>query len=311
MNRRQFAKALGVGTVALGINKTVLPFAEETPQISITIDDFNLFGASRSVAERRNRALLEALRAHSNLKAAAFICGRNIDSETGRAIVKQWGEAGHIIANHTYSHWFYPNHSFEEFAQDALRMEGLIKDLPGFTKRFRFPALKEGDTIERRDKMRTFLREHGYRTGYVTVDASDWYIDQHLRARLAQNPAANLSGYKEYYLNHLWDRAWFYDGLSRKALGRSVEHTLLIHHNVLNELFLGDVLRMFKSKGWRLIDAVDAFTDPVFSTAPNILPAGESIVWALAKETGRFNDLLRYPGEDEVYEKPKMDALGL
>jgi len=311
MNRRQFAKALGVGTVALGINETVLPFADEAPQVSITIDDFNLFGAARSVAEQRNRALLETLRARFNLKAAAFICGRNIDSKLGLDIVRHWGEAGHMIANHTYSHWFYPNHSFEEFAQDVLRVEALIKDLPGFKKRFRFPALKEGDTIYRRDKMRGFLRDHGYSMGYVTVDASDWYIDQRLRARLAQNPGADLSGYKEYYLNHLWDRARFYDGLSRKGLGRSVKHTLLIHHNVLNELFLGDVLLMFKSKGWRLIDAVDAFTDPVFSAAPNILPAGESIVWALAKETGRFNDILRYPGEDEVYEKPKMDELGL
>jgi peptidoglycan/xylan/chitin deacetylase (PgdA/CDA1 family) len=311
MNRREFAKTLGMGAVALSLNKTARSFAGEAPQLAITIDDFNLFGASRSIAEKRNHAILEALRAHSNLKAAAFICGRNIDSELGRDIVKQWGEAGHIVANHTYSHWFYPNHSFADFAQDALRVEVLIKDLPGFTKLFRFPALKEGDTVERRDKMRAFLRDHGYRMGYVTIDASDWYIDQRLRARLAQNPKANVSGYKEYYLNHVWDRAQYYGGLSRKVVGRSVKHTLLIHHNVLNELFLGDVLRMFKSKGWRLLNAVDAFSDPVFSAAPNILPAGESIIWALAKETGKFNEVLRYPGEDDVYEKPKMDGLGL
>jgi peptidoglycan-N-acetylglucosamine deacetylase len=79
----------------------------------------------------------------------------------------------------------------------------------------------------------------------------------------------------------------------------------------LNELFLGDVLAMFQSKGWRLINAQDAFTDPVFSAEPNILPAGESIIWALAKESGKFNGMLRYPGEDSEYEKPKMDKLGL
>jgi peptidoglycan-N-acetylglucosamine deacetylase len=311
MNRRQFAKALGIAAVTLGTSRTGLAFGDETPRISITIDDFNLFGASPAVAEQRNRALLNALRAHSNLKAAAFICGRNIDNELGRSIVKEWGNAGHIIANHTYSHWYYPNHSFEQYAPDILRVEALIKDLPGFTKRFRFPALKEGDTIERRDKMRAFLKEHGYRMGYVTVDASDWYIDQRLRARLANNARADVAPYKEFYLSHLWDRAAFYDSLSRKALGRSVKHTLLIHHNVLNEFFLADVLDMFQSKGWKLIDAADAFTDPVFSAAPDILPAGESIIWALAKESGKFDDILRYPGEDETYEKPKMDKLGL
>jgi hypothetical protein len=38
---------------------------------------------------------------------------------------------------------------------------------------------------------------------------------------------------------------------------------------------------------------------------------GESLIWALAKQTGRFDHELRYPGEDDVYENPKMDALRL
>ena len=42
-----------------------------------------------------------------------------------------------------------------------------------------------------------------------------------------------------------------------------------------------------------------------------ILPAGESLIWALAKESNKFDRSLRYPGEDGDYEKPKMDALGL
>jgi hypothetical protein len=311
MDRRQFSQTIGLATAGLVMSRTAAPFLAEAPQLAITIDDFNFFGASGAVAEQRNRALLGALRAHKDLKVAAFICGKNIDSEAGKSLVREWGDAGHLICNHTYSHWFYPNHKFEEFAQDAVRCEPLIKEMPGFTRRFRFPALKEGDTLEKRDRMRAFLKDHGYGMGYVTVDASDWYIDQRLRARLAQNPKAEPGGYKQYYLDHLWDRATFYDGLARKVLGRGVRHTLLIHHNVLNELFLSDVLDMFAIKGWKLIDAEHAFSDPVFSTAPNIVPAGESIIWALAKETGRFNDVLRYPGEDSEYEKPKMDKLGL
>ena len=293
------------------MSNSVRAFRADRPQLSITIDDFNLFGASQEVALRRNRSLLQALQDHGNLKAAAFPVGKHIDSDFGKSLVREWGSAGHMIGNHTYSHWFYPNRTFEEFAEDALRVEPLIKDMPGFTRRFRFPALKEGDTLERRDKMRAFLKAHGYEMGYVSVDASDWYIDQRLRARLASNPNADMTGYKEYYLNHLWDRATFYDDLATKVLGRRVKHTLLIHHNVLNEMFLGDVLSMFESKGWRLVNARDAFTDPIFSAMPNNLPAGESIIWALAKETGKFNNVLRYPGEDGDYEKPKMDKLGL
>ena len=310
MDRRDFVRTLSIGAAALAMPKITFPFSDSAPQIAITIDDFNLFRATPAIAQKRNQALLAALR-HSNLKAAAFIAARNVDSDLGKSLVREWGKAGHLIGNHTYSHWLYNNRTFEEFSADVLRCEAVIKDLPGFTRLFRFPLLKEGNTLERRDKMRAFLKQHSYRMGYVTIDASDWYIDERLRARLAANPNSDVSGYKDYYLNHLWDRAVYYENLSRKALGRSVKHTLLIHHNVLNELFLPDVLEMFKKKGWRFIDAADAFKDPVFSKTPNIMPAGESIVWALAKESGKYNDILRYPGEDSDYEKEKMDKLGL
>lgn len=300
-----------MAAVALSLPKITVPLSASAQQMAITIDDFNLFRALPSIAEKRNRTLLAALRAHSNLKAAAFITARHVDSEMGKDLVREWGMAGHLIANHTYSHWFYNNRTFEEFSADVLRCEAIIMDMPGFTRLFRFPMLKEGNTLARRDKMRDFLKQLSYRMGYVTIDASDWYIDERLRARLAANPKADLDGYRDYYLNHLWDRAIYYDDLSRRALGRSVKHTLLIHHNVLNELFLPDVLGMFKKKGWKLIDAADAFKDPIFSAAPNILPAGESIVWAIAKESGKFEEILRYPAEDGDYEKAKMDKLGL
>jgi hypothetical protein len=95
------------------------------------------------------------------------------------------------------------------------------------------------------------------------------------------------------------------------VLGREVKHTLLVHFNLLNALFLDDLLRMFESRGWKLIDATEAFKDPVFSRLPDSMPSGQSLVWALAKESGKFEKELRYPGENDTYEKPKMDALGL
>jgi hypothetical protein len=65
------------------------------------------------------------------------------------------------------------------------------------------------------------------------------------------------------------------------------------------------------SEGLQPVDAEYAYRDPVYEEQPKCLPAGESLIWALAKETGRFESQLRYPGEDGVYENPKMDALRL
>ena len=171
--------------------------------------------------------------------------------------------------------------------------------------------MKEGDTRVKRDACRAFLRKRGYRTGHVSIDASDWFYDQRLRARLAADGPVDLARYREAYLNHLWDRAIYYDALSRKVLGRSIPHVLLLHYNYSNALLLDDIAEMFASRGWRLIGTEEAFADPVYAKQPNIIPAGESLVWALAKESGRFAGELRYPGEDGEYEKDKVEALGL
>ena len=71
------------------------------------------------------------------------------------------------------------------------------------------------------------------------------------------------------------------------------------------------MIGMFIAKGWKAINAQRAYADLVYDLQPNILPAGESLIWGLARQTGKFEKELRYPGEDDLYENPKMDALKL
>jgi peptidoglycan-N-acetylglucosamine deacetylase len=313
MNRRNFVKVFGLGVAALGVGQFSFGALKDAPQVSITMDDFSWADAPKLKAEERNSAILKALREHGDLKAALFVKGKNVDNERGRRLLHAWDEAGHTIANHSYSHRQYnsPEVGFDDYAQDILRGEAVLKDAKNFRKIFRFPFLKEGETAEKRDRLRAFLKEHGYKNGHVTIDASDWYVDGRLVKRIKANPDADLKPYRDFYLSHIWERSLYYDDLARKVMGRSVRHTLLIHYNLLNALFLGDLLRMYESRGWKLIDAERAFADPVFASSPKIVPAGESLIWALAKETGKFDKLLRYPGEDGEYEKEKMDKLGL
>jgi hypothetical protein len=48
----------------------------------------------------------------------------------------------------------------------------------------------------------------------------------------------------------------------------------------------------------------------VFDEQPTLLPAGDSLVLALAVQKGKVK-LPRYPPEDGVYEAPSMDRLRL
>lgn len=314
MNRRSFNQSLGLTALFLGLAGVdqVSTSPAKRPQVAVTMDDFNWGNAVRLSASERNQAILATLNSHS-LKAALFVMGRNIDNEEGKALLKPWSEAGHLIGNHTYSHRNYNNPAMtaSNYEQDILRAESLLKEFPRFQKYFRFPMLKEGDTAQKRDDIRRILASHGYKNGHVTIDNSDWIVDQRLTARLKKNPESDLTPYRDFYLEHMWDRAQYYDALAHKVLGRAVKHTILTHFNLLNGLFLGDLLQMFKSKGWQLIDAEAAFRDQIFKAKPKVLPAGESIVWSLAKEKGTIAKSLRYPAEDGERENARMDKLGL
>jgi peptidoglycan/xylan/chitin deacetylase (PgdA/CDA1 family) len=316
MNRREFTTTLGMSALALGLGGNKLSGTtsanKQPPKIAITIDDFYWNKSVRLTPDERNQAILGALRSHG-LKAELFVAGGNADNEKGKALLSEWDRAGHLIGNHSYSHKYLNRAKVttEEFTADILKCERVLQGYSRYEKRFRFPFLKEGETAVKRDAVRSFLKQHGYTIGHVTIDASDWAIEDRLSARLTKDPSADIKPYRDFYLEHMWERALYYDKLAHQALGRSVKHTILMHFNLLNALFLNDLLDMFTHKGWKLIDAAEAFTDPVFSAEPKIVPAGESIIWAIAKETGKFDSQLRYPGEDSEYENAKMDKLGL
>ena len=313
MHRRKFLKTLGLGAAAFAVGPEFAFSTTKKPQIAITMDDPRVVTSCGLSAEQVNGKILGALAAHK-VKAALFVCGMRVDSDTGRALLRSWGEAGHMLGNHSYSHWYLPSKkiALDAFCDDIVKGEAVVTKMPGFEKIFRFPFFKEGDTLEKRDGVRKFLAGRGYGAiGRATVDASDWAIDSRMVARYAKQPDADLKPYRDFYLEHMWARSKYYDELARKVLGGPVKHTVLIHHTALNALFLGDLLAMYRERGWELIDAREAYRDPVYARQPDILPAGESLIWALAKESRKFDGELRYPGENDTYENPRMDELKL
>ncbi|HMI53855.1 MAG TPA: polysaccharide deacetylase family protein [Candidatus Saccharimonadales bacterium] len=280
------------------------------PQLALTLDDPRTNLENVMSWPEANSRLLKAISA-SNVRVALFVAGMRVDDAEGAKLISAWDQAGHIVANHSYSHLYYgPNTTYSEFAVDFLRNEKIIAPYHNRKQFFRYPFLKEGDSAAKRDQFRALLKERGYRVGHVTIDASDWYVDQRYRDRSVQQPKTPVAPYRDFLIAHLLDRATYYRQLAIDVLGRDIRHTILMHYTVLNALVLGDVMTAFERAGWQWIDASVAFEDPVFRSEAKTVPAGESLVWALAKETGKFPQL-RYPGEDDIYERPKLDSLGL
>jgi peptidoglycan-N-acetylglucosamine deacetylase len=303
------ASSLRVAIVTcVALATLLLPSLTSSQTIALTFDDGPNMGDTVGLGPAdRNAAILKQL-AEAHLKSILFVTRVDTDRKRNE-LIRQWGIEGHQIGNHTATHPDFDEVTLADYERELLTCDKAIRDMPGFIPRFRFPYLKEGNTVRKRDGFRAFLDFHSYMTGPVSVDASDWYYSERLSDRLKKDPHADMNPYRDAYLTHLYSRAQYYDGLSHIVLGRSVAHVLLLHHNLINALFLKDVIRMFKDKGWTLIDSEAAFKDPVYGVRPDTLPAGESVLWALAKQKGVPG--LRYPAEDDVYEKPILDRLGL
>ncbi len=188
---------------ALAVCATSL-IAQTRPKVAITMDDVRW----QIIPEDRRRYADERLLEHlGNTRAFLFAVGVNVDNAHGSGILKNWSAAGHRIGNHTYKHQaLLGKIAPEEFEQDILRNEELLRNYSGFRKWFRFPALKEGPNRELRDRFRSFLALHGYRNGAVTIDASDWYYNQRLLARIEADPGFDVNRYRQPYLNHILDR---------------------------------------------------------------------------------------------------------
>jgi hypothetical protein len=100
-------------------------------------------------------------------------------------------------------------------------------------------------------------------TGITTPGfAKDW---RRIRASI-------LFDFDNLDIDHIIDRAEYYDRLVRRA----IPHTILIHYNLLNSLFLGELLDALAVRGWRFVDAEYAYRDAVFASEPQIAPAEKS-----------------------------------
>jgi peptidoglycan-N-acetylglucosamine deacetylase len=288
------------------------PWNGQVPQLALTMDDPNLKLDNLIRWPDANSRILKALDSR-NVRAALFVCGMRVDEYDGSKLLSSWDQAGHMLCNHSYSHLNYCDTriGYSDFAVDFLKNEKITAPYHNRAAFFRYPFLKEGDTADKRDKFRKLLQQSGYRVGHVTIDASDWYVNERMSDHLVKKPKDSINPYRDYLIAHLLDRAAFYRQLAIDALDRDIRHTILVHYNALNAFVLPDVMAAFEAAGWQWIDASLAYQDEVFRSQPKTLPAGESLVWALASETGRFKDRLRYPGEDGIYEEGKMNALGL
>lgn len=309
LSRRDVLTGLGATSLlTLGCGKVSSKITPSSKRMILTFDDFGLSFKHRLNPLDRDEAILSVLDKH-NIQAAGFVNGRHVDNSQGDVILRRWGKAGHIIANHTWSHENSSQKPVDWVMNDIRRNHEFLKTYKGFQPFFRFPFLAEGGVLEKITDYRIALKAAGYKRAPVTIDTFDWNVSSRLQKYLMKTPKADISAYRNYYVESTQALAAHYQ---REAvvLGRpSLPHQVLMHHNILNALCLDDVIKSWKADGWTIIPAETALKHPFYQLEPVTPTRGRSAVSVMLIDKNISNP--PFPQRYLGFGNKTMDALGL
>ena len=253
-------------------------------QIAITIDDAPGTDSAYYNRNERTEIIAEKL-SESKVQVMFFAIGKYIDNK-GIDCLKKYTNGGHLIANHSYSHMDLNSADNKEYSDDILKNQELIKYLSTFSRFFRHPLLHEGNTIQKRDYIRDFLKNQNLRNGYVTVDNWDFFINKMINDAKEKGDKVNLENLKRLYIDHIWSAIMFYDKIAVEYLGYSPKHTLLLHDIDTTALFIDALVKHIREKGWEIITPTEAYQDPIADYTSETLINNQGRIMAIAIDKG-------------------------
>jgi peptidoglycan/xylan/chitin deacetylase (PgdA/CDA1 family) len=263
-------------------------------------------GAFMNVEERTDR-LIAALRRSGVRQAAFFVNPGNLQQPWGpggEARIDRYVRAGHVIANHSFSHPALTQIGAEAYLANIDQATAWLEHRRGYRPWFRYPFLDEGTRgqpdMVMRDAVRAGLTQRGLLNGYVTVDSYDWFLDS--IANDARNAGQNLdmNALRDLYVRIVVETAEWQDRIARETLHRQPIQVVLMHETDLEAMFLPDAVRALRARGWRIATMDQAYADPIARVAPDTGYLGGGRITAMAAAAGRPANELGPPLNDQA-----------
>lgn len=253
---------------------SVISFAQK--KVCITIDDLPVVGYGKDTAEDWKLVTERMLKTceAKGIPAIGYVNERKIYyngqvNKEKAALLEMWLKRGLDLGNHTFAHSDYHKVGFDEFKKDLIRGERyskpLLKRYNKELKYFRHPYLRAGATKEDSDALDALLAERGYEASPVTLDSDDYLFAVRYAKAARQGDSTRMKLIADAYLKHTEDKLHFYEKLSEATFGRNIDHSLLIHANLLNADYLDELAEMFEKNGYEFISQAEVLKDPAYS----------------------------------------------
>lgn len=264
---------------------------EHRKLIALSFDDVpRMHGAFMSPTERGAR-LIATMKEKGVDQAAFFLNPGQMteygDTEGAGQRIRDYVAAGHVIADHSNTHPRLGGTSAADYLANIDAAEAWLVKQPGRRPWFRYPFLDEGGKdMAKRDAIRAGLKQRGLLNGAVTIDGSDWNMEDQALKAVKAGRKIDMAALRDLYVETHVESADFSDALMVRTLGRSPAHMILLHETDIAALFLGDLIDALRKHGWEIISADGAFADPIYRSLPETPYAGGTLTEALAWEKG-------------------------
>lgn len=274
-------------------------------EIAISLDDAPMPGTVLHAGIEKTTKILQALQEAQCPAVGIFATAAHAQGETNMKRLRMYGEAGHVIANHSYTHLNLNKVTADAFIADIKKAHAVLSSLPNFKPFFRFPYLAEGKNKTQRQTVIDALQTMGYQEGYTTVNNHDYYLNKLLLKAVNSGKIVDYDKLKNLYLSILWDSIETNQKLAYKVCNRKVKHVLLLHENDLAALFMGDLIAHIRKQGWKIISIEEAYQDPIASIPVTNTYSLVGRIGTIAVEQGLGKELVPFPASVYLEYIPK------
>lgn len=253
-----------------------LPVIASSIEMAITIDDLPVHmdlpgGVTRLDVAKK---MLSALEKHRLKNVYGFINAGHIKNDFDNYdALKIWVDSGQLLGNHTFDHVNLDKVSAADFIKQIQLNEPYLEKLMGKKDYhyFRYPYLYEGNTQEKRDKVRSYLLSHHYKIAQVTMDFQDYLWNNAYVRCLKKQDKQSIDWLKKSYIEQAMNSITVAHELSMATLHRDIKNILLLHIGVFDALMLDDLLTAYEKRGVKFISLSEALQDKAYDTNPDIV----------------------------------------
>lgn len=248
----------------------------------VTVDDLPIGATNqhRDPGDREaiTRGLLAVLAKH-RIQAVGLVVWSNVLRPSDERLLDAWLDAGHELGNHSHGHLDYTRTAPDEYIADVeqgrAELAAYLRRSPAASRRpggapairfFRFPYLREGDTVDKLRAMRQYLAGSGQRDLPVTIDDEDWsYEEAWVKATAARDHAAQDSvtaAYQQALQLEIQD----HESRGDELFGRQTPQILLLHANAVGVAQWDRLFTALERSGHRFASADEVLADSAFAT---------------------------------------------